>query len=284
MTTVAYRTYQRVRRSAGQTTVVHGRYDGLATSAIAHPHAQLFIPLAGRAHVAPEGRDGAVIGPESAVYVPAGLAHAASSLDAEVEFLAVNAPRDWALMLAATHELSPPRPGLVVLRDAGVWLTARALADRLGAPPGGDAFVEAALLQLGLLLLAHRPAAASPDAGVLRAVDRVFRAFAEPLTVTGLAAEAGLGVRQFERRFQLATGSSPRRFLVQVRLAAARDLLVTSPLAVQAVAERVGFADATHLTRAFREATGQTPGAWRKAQAALAPAGDAAPPQFLSTP
>ncbi len=270
MPLLTYRTYRRTARRAGATLVVHGRYDGLATAPVTHPHAQLFIPLAGRAHLAPVDAAGLVVGPEAAVWIPAGLAHAASSLGAAVEFVALNVPPGWAPALAAAHGLPPPRAGLLVLREPGLWLAGRLLADTLADPPGGDAWVEAGLLQLGLLavLAAGQPAdPQAADPGVARAVDRVMRDFARPLTVAALAAEAGLGVRQLERRFAAFVGLPPRRFLINVRLAAARELLATTALGLEAIAARVGFADATHLTRAFRAAHGATPAAWRRSQA-----------------
>ena len=271
MTLATYRDYQRTARPCGAAIVVHGRYDGLATAPIAHPHAQLFIPLAGRVHVAPASGDGFLLGPEAALWLPAGLPHAASSLGGAVEFVALNLPPDWAPALAAAHGLPLPREGAHALPEPGLWLGARLLADRLGDPPGGDAFVEACLRQLGLLMLgAAGGAGATPpgEAAMRRVIEHVLRHHAEDLTVASLAASAGLGVRQLERRFLAAVGLSPRKFLIATRLAAARELLATSALGLEAIAERVGFADATHLTRSFRAAHGTTPAAWRRAHGA----------------
>ena len=286
MPLVTYRAYRRTAWRAGDALVVHGRYDGLATAAVAHVHGQLFVPLAGRAHVAPARGPGLVIGPEAAIWLPAGLAHATNSLGAAVAFVALNVPAGWLAANAEAIGLGPPPAGPLVLREPALWLVARLLADTLAEPPGGDAWVQTAMRQLGALAAraAARPAEdAGGPTGVTRAVDRVMRDYAAPLTVAGLAAEAGLGVRQFERRFAQAAGQPPRRFLIAVRLAAARERLATTDAAVEAIAAAVGFADATHLARAFRAAHGTTPAAWRRARAADRQPAEPAPNAILNS-
>ena len=125
-------------------------------------------------------------------------------------------------------------------------------------------FVAAGLEQLGLLALG-RPAPAG-DPLVLRVVRRVLADHQEDLTVEGLAAEVGLSARQLERRFQAEVGLAPRRFLIETRLAAARELLATTGLGVEAIAGRTGFKEASRLSRAVRQAMGQPPGAYRSSR------------------
>jgi len=274
MATITYRAYQRTARRAGAATLVHGRYDGLATALVAHAHDQLFIPLAGRMHVATGSLPARVLGPEEAAWLPAGLAHAASSLGGATDFVALNAPPGWLAALAARHGLPPlPADRPTSLRDPGLWLAARLLARTLAAPPGGEAWLGASLLQLGLLALATAAAPAAPagDALILAAVERILADHAQPLAVADLATRAGLGERQFERRFKACVGAPPRAFLTTVRLAAARERLRTSQDAVEAIAAQVGFNDPTHFGRAFKADTGLPPAAWRRANATLNP-------------
>jgi AraC family transcriptional regulator, transcriptional activator of pobA len=53
-------------------------------------------------------------------------------------------------------------------------------------------------------------------------------------------------------------------------MAEARRLLAASDERVENIAERVGYADATHFIRLFRRRHGSTPTAWRAAQLRLA--------------
>jgi AraC-like DNA-binding protein len=257
---ITFRGYEREAFRLDGALVVRGRYDGLSTTPLAHPHAQLLVPLAGRVHVGE-----AVLGPGEAVLILPGTLHAASTLGGELRFLAVNLPPAWLPALAAaTGQPAPPAHGLVPLRDPGLYLQAQQLAAALGAGWPEQAlarYVAAGLEQLGILALGR--AAPAGDALVLRVVRRVLADHAQDLTVEGLAAEVGLGARQLERRFRAAVGMAPRRFLIETRLAAARELLVTTGLGLAAIAERTGFKDASRLSRAFGEAMGQPPGAYR---------------------
>lgn len=64
-----------------------------------------------------------------------------------------------------------------------------------------------------------------------------------------------------------ATGRSAVSWIVSGRMAEARRLLLHSDEQVGIVAERVGYADATHFIRMFRREHGATPASWRAARA-----------------
>lgn len=81
--------------------------------------------------------------------------------------------------------------------------------------------------------------------------------------VEDLARRAGRSPTSYGHWFRHLTGITPGRFLIQVRLEAARQL-VRQGLPQQEVARRCGFADATHFGKAFRRHLGLSPGAWRR--------------------
>ncbi|MET8699822.1 helix-turn-helix domain-containing protein [Kitasatospora sp. NPDC004723] len=87
----------------------------------------------------------------------------------------------------------------------------------------------------------------------------------EPLAVEDLAARAGCSARTLARRFVEQLGTSPGRWLLAQRIAAARELLESSDLPVDTVARRVGLSSATNLRRRFLGTLGTTPGAYRRA-------------------
>lgn len=79
-----------------------------------------------------------------------------------------------------------------------------------------------------------------------------------------LAEEAGLSRFQTLRAFARATGLTPHAYLIERRTQLARRLILSgNPLADAAAAS--GFADQSHMSRAFRQRYGLTPAAARKA-------------------
>ncbi|MGP3988758.1 helix-turn-helix domain-containing protein [Streptomyces sp. 3N207] len=86
----------------------------------------------------------------------------------------------------------------------------------------------------------------------------------EPLTIGELAARAGMSTRTFGRYFVRETGVTPLKWLNQQRLARARELLETTDLPVDSVAERTGMGSGDVLRQHFRRALGTTPAAYRR--------------------
>jgi AraC-like DNA-binding protein len=82
------------------------------------------------------------------------------------------------------------------------------------------------------------------------------------------AAACSLSRTHFQRLFQHTMGTSFGRFLLQSRLSSAARLLVSTPSPVEAVAWETGFADGSHLHRAFVREYGCTPGQYRARRAA----------------
>jgi len=70
--------------------------------------------------------------------------------------------------------------------------------------------------------------------------------------------------RNFDRRFKAATGKTPLRYLQEIRIANARDLLKNSNLNILEVAQRVGYQDTAHFSALFKSLTRMTPSAFRK--------------------
>jgi AraC-like DNA-binding protein len=77
------------------------------------------------------------------------------------------------------------------------------------------------------------------------------------------ARACGLGRSRFTMLFRETMGVSFRTFRRRVRIALAANALRSSRLSLQSIAERVGFADASHLHHAFVQAYGCTPGEYR---------------------
>jgi AraC-like DNA-binding protein len=100
--------------------------------------------------------------------------------------------------------------------------------------------------------------------GVRRAMERLSSGFREPTSLDDLAKEARLSKYHFVRCFRQATGLSPHRYRKLLRVLDARRLL-EGGLSVAEAAGQASFADASHLSRTFREWLGVTPGLWANA-------------------
>ncbi|MGV9993798.1 GlxA family transcriptional regulator [Streptomyces sp. NPDC003374] len=86
----------------------------------------------------------------------------------------------------------------------------------------------------------------------------------DPLTLADLAAHARMSPRTFARRFGEEVGLSPGRWVIQQRVARARDLLETSDLTVDQIAGQVGFATGASLRQHLHAAIGVSPQTYRR--------------------
>lgn len=85
-----------------------------------------------------------------------------------------------------------------------------------------------------------------------------------PLTLAELAARARTSERTLLRRFEAATGRSPRQWLIEERLGRARQLLEGSRLGIEQIADRCGYGHADSLRHHFRRALGLSPARYRE--------------------
>jgi AraC family transcriptional regulator, transcriptional activator FtrA len=142
----------------------------------------------------------------------------------------------------------------VVRHDYGSEIANR-LARRLVVPPhreGGQAqFVE-------------RPVPPIREGARLGPLfDRMRSRLAEDQPLAELAAEAGMSVRTFLRRFKSATGMPPGEWLLAERLLRARELLESTTHSIEDIAAASGFGSPATLRHHFRSRLGTSPAAYR---------------------
>lgn len=94
---------------------------------------------------------------------------------------------------------------------------------------------------------------------VAKALARMDAAPAAPVTLAELAALTGVSRFQLLRGFAREIGTTPHAYLVQRRVRLARQLLAAGQIPAEA-AINAGFADQSHMTRAFVRQLGITPG------------------------
>jgi transcriptional regulator GlxA family with amidase domain len=128
-----------------------------------------------------------------------------------------------------------------------------------------------------LVLYARRPGYQSQFSPLLQAQVKADSPFAElivwmmanldaSLDVPVLADRAGMSERTFHRKFVVATGETPARFVETARLDAARMLLCRG-LSLKSVAAEVGLSPATRLSEAFERRFGISPRLFREMHA-----------------
>ncbi|SDR48918.1 transcriptional regulator, AraC family with amidase-like domain [Rhizobiales bacterium GAS113] len=83
------------------------------------------------------------------------------------------------------------------------------------------------------------------------------------LSVTTLAARAGMSERNFARLFREATGMTPAEFVERLRVDAARRLLENPAQRRECIATECGFGSADTLRRVFQKRVGVTPSQYR---------------------
>ncbi|WP_436777012.1 GlxA family transcriptional regulator [Yinghuangia sp. YIM S09857] len=91
-----------------------------------------------------------------------------------------------------------------------------------------------------------------------------------PVSLADLATHAGTSIRTLTRRFHAETGLSPAKWLLHQRLDRARQILETTDLPIDQVAEQSGLGTADSLRQHMVRRVGLTPTAYRAAYAATA--------------
>ena len=86
---------------------------------------------------------------------------------------------------------------------------------------------------------------------------------ADPLTIRGLAAIAGLSPSRFAHLFRQSMGVSPLRHLHALRMSRARQLLEESALPIRDVMHQVGWNDPSHFSKDFKRRFGVSPRRYR---------------------
>jgi AraC-like DNA-binding protein len=83
-------------------------------------------------------------------------------------------------------------------------------------------------------------------------------------TTAELARKFNTSRRSLLRLFRAAAGTSPSRYIEDMKLESAKTLLVTSKLTMKQIAHQAGYSTASHFSARFRQLTGLTPTAFRR--------------------
>lgn len=267
-------------------------------------HAGFGLVLAGACWLSVDGRPPVRLGPGDFVLMPAAPGFTIAS-DLDVEPVAADADADAVAsdvrhgdpqgaaefkQLGGYFQFEPDNrtllarllPDLIHIRAADPAaarlartievITEEALADR----PGRDLIVDRLVEVMLVEALRFRPQAAEvvarpglveglADPHLARALRRLHADVARPWTVAELAREAGLSRSAFSARFSQSFGTPPMEYLIEWRMALAKDMLRRAAQPLETVAAAVGYQSASAFSTAFRREVGRSPGQFARA-------------------
>jgi AraC-like DNA-binding protein len=96
--------------------------------------------------------------------------------------------------------------------------------------------------------------------------DYIDRHITGPVLVADLCALIDRSEAHFSRSFKRTFGESPHAFVIRRRLELAARYMLQTDASLSDIALGCGFTDQAHLCKHFRQSTGQTPAAWRRAR------------------
>ena len=136
--------------------------------------------------------------------------------------------------------------------------------------PMRDEVMALALRRLLITLYRHAPQMFVGEEGdstamIRRLQRRMETSYSDPTTLAALAAECHISPSHLSHLFKRVTGYAPMAYLMACRLSAAKSELCHSRRSIRDVAARCGFTDESNFCRTFKQSTGITPTAFRRA-------------------
>ena len=101
------------------------------------------------------------------------------------------------------------------------------------------------------------------DDMVTKAQHWIYANFQNKIDFKLLSDHLAVSYRTFIRRFKLATGETPSKYLQQLRIEASKDLLETTNLNLEAIIDSVGYFDISSFSILFKRLTKLTPREYR---------------------
>lgn len=98
------------------------------------------------------------------------------------------------------------------------------------------------------------------------AVEYISQRYADKLSLEELSSRANLSPTYFHKLFLKAVGRTPCEYILDIRIRAAKSLLLTTDMPLVDVATECGFSSQSYFNYTFKRAEGCTPKSYRNAK------------------
>lgn len=250
-----------------------GAFCGISSFEGDQQDGQLHLLRAGQMAVLLDGKEVRVTEP-SLLFLPRPYRHRLMAADADqTELVCASLSFDGGagnpLASALPDYLLLPLDTVPMLEPTLRWLFEEAFGEACGRLAMMNRLFELLVIQLLRHLLATQGVeggmlAGLADPRLARALNQLHARPEEPWTLDRMAEAAAMSRARFAAHFRAVVGQTPGDYLLSWRLGLAQRLL-RDGVAMQRVAEQVGYESASALARAFRRKTGSSPREWRKA-------------------
>ena len=102
------------------------------------------------------------------------------------------------------------------------------------------------------------------DRAVLEAQNWLREHWRDPNPVEGMITRSRLSPRNFARRFRKATGHAPLAYVQKLRIERAKQMMESTPHAIDEISAEVGYEDASFFRRIFKRTVGLKPADYRR--------------------
>jgi AraC-like DNA-binding protein len=227
----------------------------------AHYHEELELILYRSGHIqcAVEGSGVIQTQPGMVLIIPPGLVH---------QDLAITAYSQYYLQIQHPQRFVSLDQPLILNDDAGHSL--EKLLDSLTSEWHGTALHREAMLRLSveqLELVLDRllqQSAPNPSEQIVRSVEHLIEErYVQNPSIREIALEVGTAPSTLRALFANFRGYSPKEYLQQIRLKRVLELIRSTSLSLEEIADLVGYDSASHLSRHVKQSTSLTPGAFR---------------------
>ena len=99
---------------------------------------------------------------------------------------------------------------------------------------------------------------------VTKAVDYIYDHLNESLTMEGLAHQVGLNPSYFSKLFSAETGTTVKKYINQVKIRTATEMLKDINLAIIDISFSLGYSSQSAFSAVFKKHLGVTPGEYRR--------------------
>jgi AraC-like DNA-binding protein/quercetin dioxygenase-like cupin family protein len=195
-----------------------------------------------------------------AIVHPAGELHSYRyQAGRDSQMLAITFPAQSRDRVRVSLDLERPR----VTHDPEVARLSLRLRRRVEQPHTSALSLEATAFELIGQVCGTRQES-SPTPSLARVRDLLHDHFKEPLSLAEIARTADLPPIQLARHFRRQFGYSLAAYVRKLRLAYARERLVTSSQPIVDLAQELGFFDQSHFCHVFGKHVGVSPAAYRQ--------------------